>query len=449
MFAKTKDTKQKEEERYQERTRRSRKLNKQACKYLPGGDSRSTLFYPPYPIFLSRGKGCRLYDVDGNEFLDFTGNHTSLILGYDNSAVTHAVKKQLSLGTCFPGPTEPQIRLAQILQRRTPSMERVRFTNSGTEATLNAIRAARAFTKRYKIAKVEGGYHGIHDSVEVSTRPDLKRAGDPLQPRSLPSVEGLSRKTAEDVIVFPFNDSQASLRILEKNRNELAAVIVEPVLGSAGMIPSERDFLNMLRKATRRMGALLIFDEVISFRIARGGAQEYYGIYPDLTCLGKFVGGGFPLGVFGGRKDVMALFDPIQGVPPIAHPGSYNANPVSLIAGATTLEQLTPAAYDRLNSLGEALRIKLRALFDRLKVPAQVTGIGSLFAIHFTEGSVRNYRDAFRSNRGLSHQVFLGIINEGVLMDPRGAGCLSTPMTESEIDLFVDALHRVMRCVRP
>jgi glutamate-1-semialdehyde 2,1-aminomutase len=264
---------------------------------------------------------------------------------------------------------------------------------------------------------------------------------------ALPAVEGLPRGITEDVVVLPFNDTQAAQRLLEENRDDLAAVIVEPILGSAGMIPANQDYLEMLRSTTSHLGALLIFDEVISFRIAPGGAQEYYGITPDLTCLGKFIGGGFPIGAFGGREDIMALFDPTHGPPRIAHGGSFNANPMTMVAGAVTLEQLTPRVYQRLNSLGQSLRDKAASLFQELEVAAQVTGAGSLFGIFFTPHPITSYREAARSDTELRHRVFLGLLNEGVLMDPRGAGCLSTPMSEAEIDIFIEAMRRVLRRV--
>ena len=338
-----------------------------------------------------------------------------------------------------------QVRLARLLCERVPSLELVRFTNSGTEAAMNAVRAARAFTGRNKIAKIEGGYNGTWDSVMVSTHPSADQVGDVLRPLAAPASLGLARDGADNVVVLPFNEAEAAARLIEHHGEHLATVIVEPVLGSAGMIPAEQAYLEMLREVTRRFGILLIFDEVVSFRVAYGGAQEYYNVYPDLTCLGKLIGGGFPLGAFGGRGDVMAMFDPSRGGPRIPHPGSYNANPVSLAAGETTLELLTARVIRHLNLRGELLRHQMSMAFEETGIPVQVTGLGSLFAIHLTSKPVRNYRDTIRANADLKHRLFLGLFNEGILMDPRGVGCVSAAIGEAEIDRFVDALRVVLR----
>jgi glutamate-1-semialdehyde 2,1-aminomutase len=413
-------------------------------KYLPGADSRSPLFHPPYPVVLKEGHGCWLFDVDGNKLLDFTGNHTSLILGYKHPQVLDAVRDQLERGTAFPGVTVPQVRLGKLLCERVPSFERVRFTNSGTEAAMNAIRAARAFTGRHKIAKMEGGYNGSWDDVMVSTQPSGEQAGDALRPVAAPASLGLTPDGIDNVVVLPFNEVGEAAQLIEQQGEHLAAVIVEPVLGSAGMIPVEQSYLDMLREVTERLGILLVFDEVVSFRVAYGGAQEYYGVFPDLTCLGKVIGGGFPLGVFGGRSDIMAMFDPSRSKPQIPHPGSYNANPISLVAGEATLELLTSEAVQRLNFRGESLRHRIRLAFEDADLPAQVTGLGSLFAIHLTSRPVKSYRDTMRANADLRHRVFLGLFKEGVLIDPRGVGCISAAIGEAEIDQFVSALRAVL-----
>ena len=434
-----------EEQLYRSLTPTSYEYFLQGRKYLPGADSRSPLFYTPYPVVLEEGDGCWLFDVDGNKLLDFTGNHTSLIFGYRHPQILKAVHRQLRKGTAFPGVTAPQVRLAELLCERVPSLEQVRFANSGTEATMNAIRAARALTARHKIAKIEGGYNGSWDDVMVSTHPSGEQAGEVLRPVAAPASLGLSPDSIDNVVVLPFNEVEAAARLIEQQAERLAAVVVEPVMGSAGMIAAERGYLKMLREVTERLGILLIFDEVISFRVAYGGAQEHYGISPDLTCLGKLIGGGFPLGVFGGRSDIMAMFDPSRGEPQIPHPGSYNANPVSLIAGATTLELLTEKEVQRLNLRGESLRQQIRIAFEEAGVPAQVTGLGSLFAIHLTSQPVKSYRNTMRGNADLRHRIFLSLFKEGVLIDPRGVGCLSVAIGEAEIEQFVSALRAVLR----
>ncbi len=266
-----------------------------------------------------------------------------------------------------------------------------------------------------------------------------------MRPVAAPASLGLSPDSADNVVVLPFNEVEAAAQLIEQQGEQLAAFIVEPVLGSAGMIPAERGYLEMLREVTERLGILLVFDEVISMRVAYGGAQEYYDVSPDLTCLGKLIGGGFPLGVFGGRSDVMAMFDPSRGRPRIPHPGSYNANPVSLVAGTTTLDLLTDKMMQKLNLRGESLRNQIRMAFEDAGLPAQVTGLGSLFAIHLTPQPVKSYRDTMRGNADLRHRVFLGLFKEGVLIDPRGVGCISTAIGEAEIAQFIDSLRAVLR----
>ncbi len=407
-----------EEQRYRLRTPASARHLEEARRYLPGGDSRSTLFYRPYPAVLHRGEGCRVVDLDGNRLLDFTGNHSALIHGYLEPAVMEAIRHQLENGTCFPGPTEAQLRLARHLVERIASLQRVRFTNSGTEAVMMAIRGARKFTGRRLVAKLEGGYHGTSEDVMGSAHPDL--------------------------VLLPADDAPAATAILERRAGEIAALLVEPVQGSAGMIPLDSGFLGAMREAASRLGIVLVFDEVVSLRVAYGGAEEHYGIAPDLTCLGKLIGGGLPLGAFGGREEIMALFDPSRGPPAIPHPGSYNANPVSLTAGLATLELLTRDAIGRLNTQGERLREALTREFDAAGIPAAITGLGSLFGIHLTDRPVRSIRDAGSGDTDLRHRMFLGLYNEGVLLDPRGVGTLSTAIGEPETEQFLEALRAVL-----
>jgi glutamate-1-semialdehyde 2,1-aminomutase len=429
--------------RYLELTPKSRTQWEEAKEYLPGGDSRNSIFWKPYPIFIASASGCHVVDADGIDRLDFINTMTTMILGHGPEPVIKAVQEQLERGLAYNAPNEHQVRLARLLCERIPSFDLVRFTNSGTEATLNTIRAARAFTGKNRFAKVEGGYHGTHDAVTVSIRVDPAQAGNPMRPKALPSSAGLADGVVEQVVVIPFNETKVAQEILEENKDKLAAVIVEPVMGSVGMVPATDEFLTMLREFTQANGIILIFDEVISFRVAQGGSQQYYGITPDLTSLGKIIGGGFPVGAFGGRRDIMELYDPTRG-PKVAHAGTFNANPVTMLAGAVTLEQLTPDVYLYLAELTEALRQGIRQVCAELEVPAQVTGLGSLFGIHFTDCLVRNYRDIAAGNSRLREQVFLGLMNEGVLMAPNLVGALSTAITEAEVNTFVDTFQRVL-----
>ena len=433
-----------ESERYTDMTPKSKAAWEEAKRYLPGGDSRNSIFWEPYPIFVDQASGAHVVDADGTDRLDFIGTMTTLILGHAPGPVMEAVREQLDKGVVYNAPNRHQVRLARLLCERIPSFDLVRFTNSGTEATLNTIRAARAFTGRSLIAKAEGGYHGSHDVVSVSVRVDPSKAGDRLHPDARPATEGLAEGVLDSVVVIPFNEAGPAREILEQHRDDLAAVIVEPMLGSVGMLPATHEFLAMLREFASENGVVLIFDEVISFRVAPGGSQEYYGVTPDMTSLGKIVGGGFAVGAFGGRNDIMELYDPTSG-PRVAHAGTFNANPATMLAGAVTLEQLTPEVYRQLAEVTEYLRQGLREVGQELEVPVQVTGLGSLFGIHFSDDTLVGYRDLAKSDSAFRHNVFLGLLNEGILMAPNLVGAVSTVIGETEVDAFVDAFRRVLQ----
>jgi glutamate-1-semialdehyde 2,1-aminomutase len=429
---------------YKARTSRSRQLFEEALRVMPGGNSRTTTFFDPYPFYIARGEGARIQDVDGVERIDFNGNYTSLVLGHANPRVVQAVQDAATHGMSFPGPTEHEIRLAELLTARIPSVEVVRFTNSGTEATMHAVRAARAFTGRSKIAKFEGAYHGTHDWVLVSVSPDPAEAGSRKRPRAVAWSSGVPAAVLKHVVVLPWNDVEACTKILERQARDIAALLIDPLLSNAGMIPAREGFLEGLREATARLGILLIFDEVISFRIARGGAQERFGVQPDLTTLGKIIGGGLAVGAFGGRADVMDYYDPRGGKGRINHGGTFNANPLTMAGGVATLEQLTPEAYARLDALGDRLREGVTRLLRARKHPGQVTGAGSLFWLHWTARRLTDYRSAKPADPQAPLRVFMGLLNEGILVSQRGLGACSLAMTDADVDRFVEALGRVL-----
>ena len=310
---------------YQAKTPRSRQLFEDALRVMPGGNSRTTTFFDPYPFYIARGAGARIWDADGNERLDFNGNYTSLILGHANPTVVQAIQDAAVHGMSFPGPSEHEIRLAEILTRRIPTMEVIRFANSGTEATMHAIRVARAFTGKSKIAKFEGAYHGTHDWVLVSVSTEEGQGGSRKRPKSVAWSAGVPAAVMKHVVVLPWNDLDACVKILEKEAGDLAALIIDPMLANAGMIPVAEGFLEGLRAATAKLGILLIFDEVISFRVATGGAQARFGIRPDLTTLGKIIGGGLAVGAFGGRAEVMNYYGSTTAAPSTRIPSPWRA----------------------------------------------------------------------------------------------------------------------------
>jgi glutamate-1-semialdehyde 2,1-aminomutase len=430
---------------YQRQNPASLSRFEQAKAVIPGGNTRLTAYFAPYPFYAVKGQGSRVYDLDGNVRLDFYNNATSLIFGHAYPPVVAAISDQVSKGTAFAIPTEPEVELAQLLTMRLPSVEQIRFTNSGTEGVLFAIRAARVFTAREKIAKFEGGYHGTADHVSVSVTPDLALTGDARRPIPVPASAGITHGTVDDVVILPFNDLEGTTALLTAHKDTVAAVLVEPILGSCGYVPAQPEFLQGLRDLTERLGILLIFDEVQTFRLSSGGAQALLAIMPDLTVLGKIIGGGLPVGGVGGRRDVMAAFDASTGTPKIPHAGTFNGNPVTMRAGLATLQGLDPTVYDHLNQRGSDFRLRLQTLCERYKVPVQVTGAGSLFGIHWSADPVTDYRSAARANKSLSYKFFLHALNNGLFFTTRGGGCLSIPMTDTEMGTFLDVLEGFLK----
>jgi glutamate-1-semialdehyde 2,1-aminomutase len=293
---------------------------------------------------------------------------------------------------------------------------------------------------------MEGGYHGSHEMAEISVAPSLEEAGPAEFPNSVPGSPGLFHGVLEDVVVAPFNNVDATARIIDRYQSDLAAVIVEPVMGSAGIIPARREYLQLLRKMTRSYGALLIFDEVIALRLSYGGAQEIFGISPDLTAMGKMIGGGFPIGAFGGRADIMAQFDPRYGK--LKQSGTFNGNAISMAAGLIALELLTREEIVRINELGDRLRQGLRTALTSTGVVGQVTGMGSLTAVHFTDAEVRDSRSAGRNKKDLLHCLHLSLLNRGIFAASRGDLYISTPMREREIDMATQAFRSALEEIK-
>lgn len=359
---------------YQNTTRKSENLYNEAKKYLPGGITRVQHFFEPYPLYIERGEGCYIIDVDGNSRIDFFNNATSLILGHCHPSVVKAVSEQILKGTAFHGPTSQTTELAKLICERIPSVEKIRFTNSGSEATLLAIQLMKAFTGKNKVAKFEGGYHGFHEYASISVKPPVELAGDADEPKSVPDGLGVSEDILKNVVVLPYNNIDAVEKIVKKHKGDLAGIIVEPMMGSAGAISGRKQFLWDLRQLTSDNNLVLIMDEVQTFRFSMGGAQALYNIMPDLTTLGKIIGGGFPVGAVGGRDDIMSLLDSTSGKPKIRHAGTFNGNPITMVAGLATLKELTPMVFKKLSDLCNALRVGLREIFERYSIPAQVTG---------------------------------------------------------------------------
>jgi glutamate-1-semialdehyde 2,1-aminomutase len=432
-------------EAYQRQNPRSAARFAEAQQVLAGGNSRLTAYFAPFPFYAERGEACAIYDLDGNRRVDFYNNATSLILGHCNPQVTAAVTAQATRGSAFANPTGPETELATLLTSTIPSVQRLRFTNSGTEGVMLAIRAARAYTGKSKIAKIEGGYHGTSDHVSISV---TSQGGSAADPQPTPSSRGITPNTLADVVVLPFNNAEAARRILAQHRDELAAVIVEPAMGGVGYIPAEPEFLEVLREACDGQETLLIFDEVQTLRMAPGGAQQWFNVIPDLTCMGKIIGGGLPVGAFGGRADIMEAFDATKHSPSIPHGGTFNANPMTMQAGLATMHQLTPEVYERLNDNGTALRHQLDEMARSYRVPVRITGVASFFGIHCTDQPVTDYRSAQGQDAVLRQKLFLHLLNNGIYVGNKIVGNISVPMGREELDSFVQVWESFLQKVR-
>lgn len=404
---------------YTSRTPRSRGLFERASRSIPGGSTRTTVYAYPYPPYVASGSGLEITDVDGNVYRDFLGNYTSLIVGHAHPDVVAAVQRQVARGSAFAAPTEVEIELAEEIRRRTPSIEQLRFTSSGTEATMFAIRAARAHTGRPLIATFDHSYHGTHDLVMAGTAgvPDV--------------IGGL-------IVELPWGDPEGIERRLRGREADLAAIIVEPVQGAGGVRAPEPGFLEFLRSFVDRHGALLIFDEIISYRLAPGGAQEIYGVRPDLTTLGKIIAGGYALAAFGGRADLMAIFD-ARREGAVSHGGTFNGNPVAAAAGLATLRLLTPDAYRRLDALGGRLRERLDEEIEERRLDVRVAVEGSLFQVFAGGGQT-----TFATGASRPPELFLGMLLEGFAVAPRGMGSIPTVASERDVDELARAFGRVL-----
>jgi len=379
-------------------------------------------------------------DVDGNRYLDANNNFTSVILGHADPVIEHAVRTQLTRGTAYSLATTVEIELAELLCARIETVDQVRFCNSGTEAVMGAIKAARAFTGRPTIIKVEGSYHGTYDHAEASLDPDPSDWGDANAPATIAYAKGAPDSLRNEVVVIPFNDAGAARSVIANVGERCAAVLLDPMPSRVGMPAIDQEFIAAIQESASHVGALVILDEVITFRLGTGGAQAAHNITPDLTCLAKIIGGGFPVGAVGGRSDVMAVFAS-QGGERAALPsgGTFTANPMTMTAGLACMDQLDPAAFNRLDEIGERCRSGLRAAFDEHGIGWQVTGAGSLFRVHPNQRTIRSYRDTRHSSDEAETMAQLqrDLFRQQVYLSSYGMGCWNLATTDDDIDHFV------------
>ena len=421
---------------------KSLELFEAALSLMPGGVNSPVRAFKAvggHPIFIDRASGCLMYDADGNEYIDYVLSWGPMIAGHTHPAVTEALKEAVSRGTSFGAPTALEIELTRMVRDAFPSMELIRLVNSGTEATMSAIRLARAHTGRDKILKFEGCYHGHADSL-------LVKAGSGVATLGVPDSPGVPADFAKNTLTAPFNNFEALKMIMENNGSDIACIIVEPVPGNMGVVPSADGFLRMLREITTQYGTLLIFDEVMSgFRVAYGGAQELYGITPDLTCLGKIIGGGLPVGAYGGRKEIMEKIAPSG---PVYQAGTLSGNPLAMTAGIETLKILSqPGTYERLNRLSEQLSQGFSDAAKSAGATIYNTGVGSMVCTFFTEGPVTDYESAKKSDTVAFGKFFLAMLEEGIYLAPSQfeAIFLSIAHKEEHIEKTIRAANKAFR----
>jgi glutamate-1-semialdehyde 2,1-aminomutase len=420
----------------------SERLFALAQQYIPGGVNspvRSFRAVEGTPPFIARGQGSRVWDVDGNEFIDYVCSWGPLALGHAHPAVVEALKAAAENGTSFGAPTEGEVELAQIICEALPSVNSVRLVSSGTEACMSAIRLARAYTGRSKIIKFAGCYHGHADGL-------LVRAGSGAMTHGVPTSAGVPDSYAQETLVADYNDLASVERFFEEYPEDLAGIIVEPVAGNMGVVPPADGFLEGLRRLTREHGASLIFDEVITgFRVAYGGAQTLYGVTPDITCLGKIIGGGLPVGAYGGRREIMEQVAPLG---PMYQAGTLSGNPLAVTAGITTLKELQkPGTYEGLDALARRLTDGVAGVFRQTEIPGSINRVQSMFTGFFTAGPVAALAQVEGSDAGRYGRYFHAMLERGVYFAPSQfeAGFVSTAHTEEDIDRTIEAAEAALR----
>ena len=434
-------------------TSHSQRLYNEAQKYMPGGVSSPVRAFRAVggsPLFIQRGEGCRLYDIDGNKFIDYVCSWGPLILGHAHPSVVVAIKEAAERGTSYGAPTEAEVELAMLITSALPSVEMVRFVNSGTEATMSALRLARAYTRRDKIIKFDGCYHGHADGL-------LVKAGSGVATLGLPDSPGVPESYAQHTLVAPYNDLEAVARLLEANRGQVAAAIVEPIAANMGVVPPTPSFLEGLRQLTRDSGSLLIFDEVITgFRVGWSGAQGLYGISPDLTCLGKIIGGGLPVGAYGGRREIMEMVAPLG---PVYQAGTLSGNPLAMAAGLATLRELHPVVspaepkegvYKQLEERSARLAEGLQAAAREAGITVVGNRVGSVMTLFFTDQGVTDYASARTSDAQKYAAFFRAMLERGVYLAPSQfeAAFVSTAHAEADIEETVKAAEDAFREIR-
>ncbi len=422
---------------------RSAALYERALKVLPGGVSRNAAFRDPHPLYADHAEGCRITDIEGVTRLDFANNMASLIHGHADPDMVRAVTAQLRKGTAYNIGTEIEVRYAEYLNERIPGFDMMRFVNSGTEALMVGIKAARAFTGRPMIAKAEGAYHGAYDFVEVSQTPSPANWGDADEPRRVPLVKGTPESAVNEVVVIPYNNIDRSIALLERSKDKLACLVLDLMPHRVGLNPADPEYVSALRDWTKKNGVLLLLDEVITLRSHYTGLQEQYGLRPDLTAMGKMIGGGFPIGAIAGRRDVMDVLNPRSKSYVYPHSGTFSANPISLTAGLAAMEKFDRSEVARLNGMAKRAIASIEKMIRETGARASVTGGGSMFRVHMKATAPTNYREAHTTaEENKRVKVMLDhMFDAGFILINSCSCALSTPMGDAEVDDLLDAMR--------
>ena len=430
----------------------SKSIYNRATKVLTGGVSRNTIFRKPHPFYVSSANGSYITDIDGCKRLDFANNMASLIHGHSHPKIIEAVTKQLQKGSAFTMGSEIEVKYAELLNNRTRAFEKIRFMNSGTEAVMTMIKASRVYTGKHKIAKAEGSYHGTYDYAEISQNSDPTNWGSIEKPNPVPVVEETPEGVLNDMVIFPYNDIERTIRILNQNADEIACILIDLVPHRVGLIPANKEYIEAIYKWTRKNNTILAFDEVVTYRVNYSGAQENYNVEPDLTALGKIIGGGFPIGALAGKSEIMQVLDPRESFIRHPHSGTFSANPISITAGHTAMSMFDKQAVLDLNKLTKTAIEQVEEAISLAGIPACVTGSGSMFRVHFNNTKPTTYRETYQGNevkKIVNELLDYLLLKENIIMINTCACMFATSLNQQHVDRLSEALFNGFRIIKP
>ena len=430
----------------------SKQIYDRAVEVLTGGVSRNTIFRKPHPFYVKSAYGSIIKDIEGVERLDFANNMASLIHGHSHPAIIDAVTEQLYKGSAYTMGSESEVLFAELLCARTPGFEKIRFMNSGTEAVMTMIKASRVFTGKHKIAKAEGAYHGTYDYAEISQTANPSNWGDIDKPNAVPVVQETPKGIIDDMVIIHFNDIERTINLLDQHADEIACVLIDPVPHRIGLFPATNEYIEALYNWTRKNNSLLVFDEVVSYRVNYAGAQDSYSVKPDLTAIGKIIGGGFPIGALAGKSEIMSVLDPRATFLKHPHSGTFSANPISTTAGRVAMELFDEAAVLKLNAFTMKARKQIEELIKAADVPVSLTGAGSMFRLHFQKKAPKTYRDAYQDKATkavIDELLDYLFLKKDIIMINTLACMFSTSLTQDNIDRLSEALFQGLIQIKP